>query len=546
MNTAYKLRSSLIFLFFCSLYIIILFNLYSIAIKQRNFFINLAKQQYSISVTSTPERALIYDRNGAPLVLNKPMLSAFMLPKTLESKETLEPFLKRYFPQALERLHQHPDSHFLYIKRKLSPEHLALLEQHNVLDIKLLKEPGRFYPIESAGPLVGITDIDNVGLFGLELIYDKLLGGSPTTFYLEKDARSGHFYFTKTTKREGIAGKPITLTIDADLQFLAFEHLKNTITYFNAQEGAVLIMEPTSGEIIAMTQWPTFDPNNTSKLAIEHTKNTMATNVYELGSVMKVFTALAALEEGVVTPDELIDCEHKKTTYINGIKVNTVYEDGIIPFSEVIQRSNNIGIAKVAQRLDHKLYEHYKRLGFGKKTGLSWPGEQKGFINPPQNWSRQSIISLSFGYEITASLLQLARAFCIIANNGYLVTPHILAHADMQNLKEEIKPLYSQESLNTMHDILEKTVTQGTAKRAAMKGYTVMGKTGTANVLIDGIYNPNHNIYTFAGIIEKGSYKRVIVTFIKDAAQKNLYASTVAVPLFERIAENVLIHDKIL
>ncbi len=474
MNIAYKIRSSFIFLFFCSLYIIILFNLYSIAIKQRNFFTNLAKQQYMITVTSAPERALIYDRNGCPLVINKPMLSAFILPKALESIETLEPFLKKYFPKALERLYQHPEARFLYVKRKLSPEYLELLEQQAITDIKLLKEPGRFYPVESAGPIVGITDVDNVGLFGIELIYHKQLGGSPTTFNLEKDARSGHFYFTKTTKKEGVAGKPITLTIDADLQFLAFEHLKDTIAHFNAQEGAVVVMDPTNGDIIVMTQWPTFDPNNTQEIIIEHTKNKLATNVYELGSVMKVFTALAALEEGVVTPDELIDCEHKKTTYINGIKVNTVCEHGIIPFSEVIQHSNNIGIAKVAQRLDHKLYEHYKHLGFGKKTGLSWPGQQKGFINPPQNWSKQSIISLSFGYEITASLVQLARAFCVIANNGFPVTPRIIANATVPNSAEKTGPLYSQENLEVIRDILEKTVTEGTAKSPPVRVFKLI------------------------------------------------------------------------
>ena len=548
MNIAYKIRAGFIFLFFCSLYMLILLNLYSIAIKQRNFFSTLGKQQYMISIKSTPERALIYDRCGSPLVINKPMLSAFILPKNLESTETVERFLKKYFPKALKRLYQHADSdtYFLYIKRKLNPDQLALLKKNNIPDIKLLKEPGRFYPLENDGHLIGITNIDNIGLFGIEGIYDKQLSGLPATFSLEKDGRSGHFYFNKTTQQEGLEGTPLKLTIDADLQFLAFEQLKNTLTNFKAEEGAVLIMNPINGDIIAMTQWPTFDTNNTEEIPIECTKNRAITDVYELGSVMKVFTALAALEEQIVTPDELIDCENKKTTYIDGIKVNTVHEEGIIPFSQVIEMSNNIGIAKVAQRLNNKLYHHYKQLGFGQKTDLLWPGQQKGFVNPPQNWTKQSIISLSFGYEITASLLQLARAFCTIANGGYLITPRIILDTQLTTNQEKKVPLYSQTTLNTLREILEKTVTQGTAHHAIMKGYKVMGKTGTANLLINGSYQPDHNIYTFAGIIEKGSYKRVIVTFIKNAAQKNLYAATVAVPLFEHVAENVLIHDKIL
>ncbi len=545
MNTPHKIRASFVFLFFCSLYIIILCNLYSIQIRQRNFFTNLGKQQYNISIKRTPERALIYDRTGQPLVINKSALSAFILPKKIESIEALEQFLKKQFPQALERLYKHQDDHFMFVKRRLTDEQLKLIQQKNITDIHLLKEPSRFYPIESAGHIVGITDVDNVGLFGAELMFNTHLAGKPTTVSLEKDARSGHFYFSKNTKEVGLEGTSIKLTIDADLQFLAYENLLQTVKKFNAQEGAVLIMNPANGDILAIAQWPTFDPNNTASLTIEHTKNKSITDVYELGSVMKVFVTLAALEEGVVTPDELIDCENVKMTYINGTQVNTWKEHGVIPFCEVIQESNNIGIVKIAQRLGPKLYDHYKRLGFGTKTGLPWPGQQAGFVNPPHNWSKPSIISLSFGYEITANLLQLAQAFSMIANNGYPVTPRIILEPTQPTPTENAGPLYSAESIQTLSEMLEKTVTHGTAYRAALKGYTVRGKTGTANLLIDGKYSSDHNTFTFAGIIEKDDYKRVIVTFIKDSEQKNLYASSVAVPLFEKVAENVLIHDKI-
>jgi cell division protein FtsI/penicillin-binding protein 2 len=543
MKEAYKLRTSIIFLLFCLGYFLILFNLYSIQIKQRSFFGNLAKQQYNVTITNTPERALIYDRHQIPLALNKHSLSAFIMPKKVEHLEQLEQFLKKQFPQAWQRWCNHPDAHFLYVKRKLSPEQLALLEEKNIPDIKLLKEPNRFYPIEPAGPIVGITDIDNVGQFGIEMLFNQQLAGIPTTYTLEKDARSGYFYFTKSTKQEGIDGQPITLTIDSDLQFLVHENLKESVETFHAQEGAVVIMNPDNGEILAMTQYPDFDPNNTQDIAIECTKNKALTDVYELGSVMKVFVALAALEENLVNSDELIDCENTKTTMLNNIRINTWRPHGIIPFAEVIQNSNNIGIAKVAMRLGSKLYDHYLRLGFGHKTGLSWPGEQLGFVNPPKNWSKPSIVSLSFGYEITANLVQLSRAFCVIANNGYLVAPKLFL-ADANSEKSLPQQLYSSSSLEVIRDILEKTVTQGTAHRAALSGYRVMGKTGTANLIIDGSYNPDHNRFTFAGIIEKGNYKRVIVTYIQNAAIKNLYASQVAAPLFMKVAENLVIHEK--
>lgn len=546
MKAAYKLRTGIIFLLFCFGYFLILFNLYSIQIKQKSFFCNLAKQQYNVTITNTPERALIYDRRKQPLALNKHSLSAFIMPKKVEHVEQLEQFLKKQFPQAWQRWVNHPDAHFLYVKRKLTPEQITLLEEKNLADIKLLKEPNRFYPIEPAGPLVGITDIDNVGQFGIEMLFNQQLAGIPTTYCLEKDARSGHFYFTKSTKQEGTDGQPITLTIDGDLQFLAHENVKEIVEKFNAQEGAVVIMDPDMGEILAMAQYPDFDPNDTTSLAIECTKNKSLTDVHELGSVMKVFVALAALEENLVEPDELIDCANTKTTLLNGVRVNTWRAHGIIPFAQVIQNSNNIGIAKVAMRLGAKLYDHYQRLGFGTKTGLSWPGEQVGFVNAPKNWSKPSIVSLSFGYEITANLVQLARAFSVIANNGYLINPKLFLDNKETEDKSTAQPLYSPSTLEAIKDILEKTVTQGTARRAALSGYRVMGKTGTANLVIDGAYNPDRNRYTFGGIIEKGSYKRVIVTYVHNAASKNLYASQIAAPLFMKVAENLVIHERML
>lgn len=545
MNREYSVRISFLFLLFCSVYALILINLYFIQVKHRDFYLHLAQQQHNVTIKKTPPRALIYDRTQQILALNKNSLAAFTLPKKLEEPATLKNFLATYFPQAAERLETHKDQHFMFIKRKLTPEQLERIQQSNLPDLYLIEEPSRYYPIESTGPLVGITDVDNVGLFGMELLYNDTLAGVPTTYSLQKDARSGYFYFKKETRVEGSSGSPITLTIDANLQFLAYEALKETVERYEAQEGAVLVMDPETGHILTTAQFPDFDPNNTENIVQEHTKLKAATDVHELGSVMKVFVTLAALEEGVVTPEEEIDCRYTKTTLINGMRVNTWKEHGVIPFCEVIQFSNNIGIALVAQRLGPKLYDHYKRFGFCKKTGLALPGEQHGSITHPKRWSKQSLISLSFGYEVSATLLQLATAFCIVANGGYAVQPQfILEPSPLKNVQTE--QLYRTETIQIVQDILEKTVTQGTARRAALKGYRVMGKTGTANLIIDGKYNPDHNIYTFAGIVQKDDYKRVIVTFIKNAKKKNLYASQVAVPLFERVMEHVLIHDKVL
>ncbi|MDP3889034.1 MAG: penicillin-binding protein 2 [bacterium] len=544
MINQFKLHSSIVFIVFCAGYAVIIFNLYLIQIRDSTFFTQIGSQQYHVTVTQTPPRAPIFDRSGKHyLAMNNDCLSAFALPTKITHPERLKSFLKRHFPQALEQLHKKKNKYFMYVKRKLSKEQLDLITKANLADIYLLHESSRFYPIESAASIVGLTDIDNKGVLGIELMCDKTLAGIPTTLSLEKDARSGYFYFKKETKKMGSLGNPVCLTIDSDLQFLVHEEIQKTHDQFAAQESAAIIMDPKNGEILAMASFPLFNPNDTQQLIIEQTKNKLITDAHELGSVMKVFTALAALQEGVVTPDELIDCKNSKTAFIDGRKINTVEARGIIPFCDVIAYSNNIGIATVAKRLGPSLYDYYLKLGFGNKTNIELPGENKGFVNPPENWSKQSIISLSYGYEISATLLQLACAFSLIANNGYAVKPTLILNTSPTNTAKE--KLFSDTAIKIIKDILERTTQNGTAQRAAIQGYTIMSKTGTANLLTDGIYDPNKNIYTCAGIVQKGEYQRVVVTFVKQAQRKNLYAATVAAPLFEKVVQKMLIHERI-
>jgi len=539
MNKRYKARVIFIFLVFCLLYFVILFNLYLIQVKQNDFFKNLGNQQYNVTVSRYPARAEIFDRTGQPLALNKDFLSAFIMPKQLTEKEKLESFLKRNYTLAYKRLQKTKhQKNFMFIKRKLSNKDLEIIKTAGLKDIKFLKERGRFYPHQSVAQLVGLTDIDNKGLFGIELLYNDQLGGEPAVYSLAKDARSGHFHFKKETQKKGESGKPVHLTIDSTLQFLALQELADTINDWNAKEGSVVVMNPQTGQILVMASAGASTDN-----PLEAQKNKPVTDCYECGSIAKTFAALAALEDGVVTIDEKIDCGGSKTSYVDGRTVNTLVAHGILSFSEVVELSNNIGIAKVAKRLENKLYDHYKKLGFGKKTNIEFPGEQAGFVNNPSNWSKQSLISLSYGYEMNCTLLQIAQAFCLIARDGHPVQPQLILGHKTKN--QPTKPLYKKETIDSIKHILENTALRGTAKRTNIKGYRVMSKTGTANLLVNGQYSPDHNIYTCAGIVEKDGYQRVIVTFVKEAQKDNAYASTVAAPLFKKVAQKVLIHDKI-
>jgi cell division protein FtsI (penicillin-binding protein 3) len=533
----YKARLITVFFAFVFVYFIVIGNLYRVQIQQNLFFKQLGQQQYKVTIIKTPARAEIYDRSAIqPLAMNKESLSAFIIPQQLEDTIAVKKFLAKNFPQAADRLEKNMHTHFMYIKRRLSSAQIALIQKDALNDIKLLKEPSRYYPIESVGPLVGITDIDNQGLFGIELMCNQQLAGKPSTFMLEKDARSGHFYFKYETKIKGSIGQSVSLTLDSNLQFLVHEELKEAVVQFGSQEGSALIVDGTTGEILACATYPDFDPNCTESLDVEKTKNRPMVDAYELGSVIKIFLALAALEEKIVTPEELIDCENSISYILNGIKFTTWKAHGLISFTEVIEGSNNIGTAKVALRLGPQLYNHYRQLGFGKKIGI-FPAESNGFINPPATWSKASPISLSFGYEISCTLLQLAQAVTVLTNNGALIKPTLIKS---ENKNKQNPSLYHPNTILNMREILKKT-----AAKWQIPGFTIMGKTGTARLLTQGKYDPGRLIFTFAGIVEQDKYKRIIVTCLKETTQKNPFASTTAAPLFEKLVRKMIIHDKL-
>lgn len=542
MKSNAKFRSTIIFLVFFAFYCAIIMYLAYLQIGRRAFLENLGKSQYNVEMTIKPPRGIIYDRNLKPLALNIDALSAFILPKTVGKSPTTVSFLQRYFPDAYARYQKKKKAHFLYVKRRITPNELHLIESNNV-DIHVLKEPHRFYPIKEVSHIVGLTDIDNKGILGLEQHYDTILSGKPTTYNLARDARSGHYYFAKETSIKGKDAEDVFLTIDGELQFLVQKELEQTVEEFGAKEGMVLIIDPMTGDIITMNQHPIFDPNKTDNLDLSLTKNKLATETYEFGSVMKVFTALSVLHEKATTLDELFDCQETKTGIVEGIKINTPFKNGVMPFIDVIAQSNNIGTAAAAARIGTKLYDHFKKLGFGQSTKSGIMGEQTGFVNPPSNWSKRSFASLSFGYENRATMLQLARAFAALANGGHLISLRLNLR-DEQVPLEKTPQLYASATLDDINRILERTVTHGSAKKAQIDGYTIRGKTGTANLIEHGAYNPEKNIFTFCGILEKGDYKRVIITFIKESTSKNIYAGTVTVPLFERVAQRVIIHDK--
>ncbi len=530
-------RFLLVVLMLCLLYGVIVANLYRLQIQQSDFFKNLGDKQYNITIQSFPQRALIYDRCGNPVAINKDSMALFILPKALTCKDATLQFLQKHFPLAYERFEQNSQKNFMFVKRNLSEQEINLVTKVGLEDLHLLKESSRYYPYESMGTVLGITDIDNQGTIGLEGQFNKRLQGTPTTYELKKDAKSHHFYFGKETKLQGTDGLPLTLTIDATLQFKFQTILDEKIAECSSVEGGALAMDAQTGEILAVVSYPHFDPNNIKDLDMETTKCRPIVNCFESGSVLKIFGATAALQEGVTTLDDVLDCEDTKETKLDNLRIRTVYPNGKITFLEVVQNSNNIGTVKVMKRLGTDLYDYYKLFGFGEMTGLNFSGEQKGFVNHPDNWSAWSIQSLSYGYEITTSLLQLARAMAMLVNGGYLITPQLIK----DSVIEKTGPLISQKTCEDMHKILAAVIHHG-ASKAEIPGYTVYGKTGTANILINGAYDEDRHLYTFVGAIQIGKSWYVITCYVKDS-RRATYASMITAPLFKQLAEALILNE---
>lgn len=536
----YKIRLGVVLILFGLFFSIILIRLFLLQIYQKNFFRVLASQQYNFLVKVNLPRGEIFDRSGSELLaFNRSVPSAFILPHQFSEQEKTESFLKRFYPVVYKKMKARPDKHFLWLDRVLTADQVETLKKNGTSDIHFIDEPRRFYFSPASAHLIGFTDIDSRGISGIELELEKWLGGKPMQLTVQKDARSKNFYFGKEIEKEGYCGKPIRLTIDKNIQNLVFDELESAVQSYQAVSGSVLVLDPDTGHVIAMTNYPSFDPNQKNIQKLDVTKNFIVTECFELGSVMKAFLALAALAEGVVTLDEVFDCQGK-IAYINGVKVENWKSLGELSFADVIKFSSNVGTAKVAMRLGTKLYEHLKKTGFGTKTGIEFPGEREGFVNPPKNWSRSSPIVMSFGYEIMASLLQLGRAFCIFSNGGYLVHPTLLMEPKIKkNYSKKIK-LYSDDVISKMRQILS-----GVGALHPIRGCTVMGKTGTARCASHGGYSNKEHVYTFAGIVEKGDFKRVIVTFINRPQKTHLWASEVAAPLFQRVAERMLIYESV-
>lgn len=530
---------------------VVLFRLVNLQVLQAAELSVKADRQHQKTVSLEGARGTIVDRHGKILAMNVEVPSVFGVPTTLESPaktaRQLSPVLHVRIDELERKLRQ--DRSFVWLARKLDPEQGRRLDRLSLDGVGVVMEGRRFYP---KGPLLahvlGFAGMDGEGLEGIERRYESSLHGEKRMMVLQRDAFGRTVFPKGLTERNPTSGHSLTLTIDEVIQYIAEKELEEAVTRAQAKSGVMIVLDPKTGALLAMAISPRFDPNVVSSLSPDRWRNKALTDAYEPGSTMKAMMAAAAIEERVVKPNTMVFGEHGHMTV-----ANTVIHDheklGWISFAEVIQKSSNIGAAKTGMALgEQRLYRYLQAFGFGQRTEIDLPGEGAGLVKNPKDWGRRSVASISMGQEIGVTPIQMASAVGALANGGVLMKPYVVSeirdadgHIIKQVPPQTKRRVISPETAHSVTRILEGVVTDGTGMKAAIPGFRVAGKTGTAQKIDPrtGGYSSSRFVSSFAGYVPADSPRLAMIVVI-DEPQGEAWGGTVAAPVFSRVGEQVL------
>ncbi|GAB4387585.1 MAG: penicillin-binding protein 2 [Thermodesulfovibrionales bacterium] len=494
-------------------------------------------------------RGAIVDRRGRPLAVNVDVESAFFNPREADDPAKAVPVIAEAasLDRAALARKLSSDKGFVWVERKLSPQKAERLRSLKVKGLGFVPELKRVYPKgPMAAHVVGSVGIDNQPLEGLELAYNKHLKGKPASVLFEKDAggrplSDGEDYET--------GGNSLVLTIDEGLQFIVEKALDNAVTRWEAPAATAIMMNPFTGEILALANRPAYDPNDPSSSTAADRRNRAITDLYEPGSTFKLVMAAGAIEEKVVKPGDTFDAS-KGYIVVGRRAIWDVHNHGVLTFKEVIQASSNVGAIMVGERLGkEKLYEYAKRFGFGEKTGIDLPGESSGTLKPLKQWSGTTLAAMSIGYEVAVTPLQVLRAYSAVANGGYLVEPYVVSRIispEGQTIWSHRSDLMvraiSERTAETLKDMLVSVTEKGgTASEASIDGNSVAGKTGTAK-LIDresGGYSKKKYMSSFVGFVPADDPRVAVIVVVREPKGR-YYGGLVAAPVFREIADRTM------
>lgn len=508
-----------------------------------------AEQQQIGFIEFSPKRGDILDRHLDELAISVEIDSIFTHPREVRepvlAAKSLAEILKLNEQELYKKLIS--DRPFAYLARKIPPRQAEQIRALNLSGVYLQREPKRLYPgRELAANVLGFVGIDNEGLSGLEYLYNDSIKGRKTKVNLLFDAKR-HSY-SSDAGLESSDGNTVVLNLDRPIQYIVEQVLKDVVSSTEATDGNAVVMDPHTGEILAMASYPSFNPNRYSDFAVTTHRNRAILDIYEPGSTFKLITFSGVLNEGLGNTSEPIDCRVGTLRIAGKTYREAKRSYGVLSFNEVLAKSSNVGTIKLGLRLgEEKLYNYVKLFGFGQQTGVDLPGEQQGLLRPSSQWSRISIGAISIGQEVGVTTLQMSRAVCAIANGGYLVTPRMVRRiltpdGDMiyESSPERARVLEA-ETTHKMKEALELVVTDGTGRGAQLGGYTSAGKTGTAQKFVDGKYSDSKYIASYAGFapLENPVLAAVIVI---NEPKNQYYGGQVAAPAFKQLMERSLIH----
>src|ERR1700688_5043806 len=509
-----------------------------------------AQRQQQRTVEITPKRGIIYDRNLRALAMSVPVKSAFAVPAEIADESLAARLLSGVLsvPQDVLEARMASSRSFVWISRKLPPEKVEAIEALNLKGIYFQDENQRFYPKRDlAAHVLGFVDPDEKGLAGIEYQLDSQIRSKSEKIVLMADARP-RWFDGGEAQRERAAN--VVLTLDEKIQYIAQRELLASIEKTRAMAGSVIVMNPNTGEILAMANWPRFNPNAASEAPAESRMNRAVTALYEPGSTFKLITLAAAFDQEITRADEIFDCENG-AIYIAGHRIRDHKRFGLLNVAEILAKSSDVGAIKIALRLGSpRFYDYIRAFGFGSPTGVDLPGESRGLLHRLENWSAISIGSVSMGQEIGVTPIQLITAVSAIANGGLLIKPHVV-----QQIKrgEQVLPtpgslsaaeprrVIRPETAATLRRLMEGVVLNGTGTLARLDGWTAAGKTGSAQKIdpATGRYSPTQLIASFTGFAPI-SNPAVTILVSLDSPVGLHEGGQVAAPVFKRIAEQVL------
>ena len=499
-------------------------------------------------------RGTIFDRNGNELATNLVVESVFVVPQEVRDRKYTSRVLASALGQNYDRVYKEVSSNkqFAWIKRKASTDEIIHLKKAALSGVRFRSEQKRFYPKrELAANVIGFVGTDDYGLAGIEQTYQEKLKGMVYSQPIKQDGRGRNIQNLGSLSRSNLGNYDLMLTLDEVIQFTAEYHLTKQVERYKADSGMAVVMNPNSGEIYAMANVPQFNPNNYNKFTPETRKNNTVVSSYEPGSIFKPIVAAAALDNGIAQPHDKFFCENGSFK-IGGRNIGEAsnHKYGSLSMQEIIAKSSNIGAIKIAQKLGKdSFYEYIRKFGFGEKTSIRLPGVSSGLLGKRKNWNERSLASISFGQEIAVTPLQMVVALSAIANGGTLMEPHI-AKALMRDGKiiKEIKPkiirrVISEKTSRQMMEILKFVVENGTGKKAAIDGFEVAGKTGTAQKFITKTqsYSKTEFISSFIGYAPANNPQLAILVMIDNPKGRH-WGGVVAAPVFVKIAEKSLRH----